>query len=506
MTPFGSITQAICALVVGGLLTGCVELRPYRTSWDTSPNYPPQVDCTPDQSTFNVPDTCASRIWEHSEQYDLLFTEFTDQGLQYPSQQYPTAAFQINHTLEVLNRIAKAPRTNGISLVVYVHGWHHGASSADSDVRRFREILQATALAERLQDKPFNVVGVYVGWRGASLDLGSLNYLTFWNRAEAADRVAQGSTRELFNRLRSFRCEQNQTVLTRGRPTAAAEGDCTWSGKRSQGRPKVATMMVGHSFGAKILYNALAGSLLEALIQPQGTRGQDTVSLRYADLVVLLNPAFEATQYTPLHRVAAPPESDYRRSYHPPMLVSVTTSADWATRVAHPIGRTLGSVNEATLGREESVAARYTQGHMTGDGSADDPTNYITHSLTHDTQSAETCYQLQGQRISQAASSDPARYALQAEVAYAQRYVQQNAKLTAGHVRRFCGGVTLTHRNHDPNSVVWNVRSDASIMNGHNDVMNDNLIDFVRQLYLETVVWRWRRESVAPGSTQRNTR
>ena len=84
--------------------------------------------------------------------------------------------------------------------------------------------------------------------------------------------------------------------------------------------------------------------------------------------------------------------------------------------------------------------------------------------------------------------------------------MQENARLSAGHVRRFCGSVTLTHRNHDPNSVVWNVRSDASIMRDHNDVTNDNLIDFVRQLYLETVVWHWRRDSVAPRSAQGNTR
>ena len=63
--------------------------------------------------------------------------------------------------------------------------------------------------------------------------------------------------------------------------------------------------MIGHSFGAWILYNAVAGSLVESLTHADDTGGQANVNTRFADMIVLLNPAFEAVRYTPLHRIAS---------------------------------------------------------------------------------------------------------------------------------------------------------------------------------------------------------
>lgn len=499
-----TIAKGASLLALVGVLASCAELKPHRAAWETSSVYPPSVTCNPNPADFRVSASCANRIWEYSRDYDLLFTEFTDQGLQYPVQELQgreQAAYQINHTIDALDKIIRASRTAGISLIVYVHGWQHSANSEDRDVKRFREILQAAAQAEVLQAElegggpPYRVVGVYVGWRGRSLDLPLVDNLSFWNRKEAASRVALGSTRELFNRLRNFRCEWNRRGSAR---RAGAAGDCVLTVDDDQPRARVSTMMVGHSFGAWILYNALAGSLVETLIQPRDARGQSSVNLRYADLVVLLNPAFEAASYTPLHRVAAPEEKYYRPSYHPPMLVSVTSSADWATRVAHPLGRFFSSLNESTVGVEENVASGRTMGHMIGDGTRDDPTDYVTHLLTHDSHGPETCVnwrapETRDERVSQAEGNDRAKANLTAEIRHAQRFINENSRLLARSSRRFCGGATLTHRNHDPNSVVWNVRSNETIMTGHNDVMNDNLIDFLRQIYIETAVWPWRR-------------
>jgi len=54
-------------------------------------------------------------------------------------------------------------------------------------------------------------------------------------------------------------------------------------------------IIVGHSFGGMVVYSALAQSLIEAAssIAPH-------VGTRFADLVLLVNPAFEAVRYLPI--------------------------------------------------------------------------------------------------------------------------------------------------------------------------------------------------------------
>lgn len=296
-------TLGACALLMGGAFAGCEELKPHRTEWDAVQSYPPPATCDIVSETGRVAERCKNRIWEHSEEYDLLFTEFTDEGLVYPDQKNEGrgAGYQINHTMDALKRIAKSQGTKGgISLIVFVHGWHHNASSEDGNVEAFRGLLRSAAHVEKARDSDYRVVGVYVGWRGETIRPSALNWATFWGRKAAATRVAQGSPRELFNRLRNFRCSENKR---RGSDEGGtnSSADCPLPADVARQRPKVSTVLVGHSFGAWILYNALAGSLAESLQQVKDREregeGGGSVNLRYADLVVLLNPAFEASRY-----------------------------------------------------------------------------------------------------------------------------------------------------------------------------------------------------------------
>jgi hypothetical protein len=238
-------------------------------------------------------------------------------------------------------------------------------------------------------------------------------------------------------------------------------------------------IMIGHSFGAWILYNAVAGSLIESLTYGRDTDGPDAVNPRYADMVVLLNPAFEASRYTPLHRVAT--SVRYSR-YQAPLLVSVTSAADWATRRAFPVGRFINTAFERAAGDEERVAIKYTMGHMP---------EYITHELrASDEQPAECARWVPLRRI-----RDPEQRRLQAgenkkaEEANIDRFPGARRALEARWQRAFCGGTLLQHVQHDPNSIIWNVHTDASVMNGHNDINNDRLFEFVRQLYHDTVLY-----------------
>lgn len=487
------VRRGACALLMGGALAGCEELKPHRTEWDASKSYPPPVTCDIVSGIGQVAEHCRNRIWEHSKEYDLLFTEFTDQGLVYPDQKNEGrgAGYQINHTIDALRTIIDpSTGTQGISLIVFVHGWHHNASSEDGNVESFRRLLRSAADIESARNTGYRVVGVYVGWRGETIRPFPLNYTTFWGRKAAATRVAQGSPRELFNRLRNFRCSQNKP---KGGADggAAGSGDCPLPADVARQRPKVSTVLVGHSFGAWILYNALAGSLAESLQQVKDREAGESgggVNLRYADMVVLLNPAFEASRYTPLHRIST--AQPWLSRYQPPMLVSVTSSGDQATGSAFPIGRFVNSIMEDPANEEERYATKYTMGHMTGSRA-----NYITHELTLRNDGDDQCkgWRHLG-RVSRAPSErfQVQRDNIEAEVEKSEEFFQRNKpSLPHGWERPFCGGVRLTHKQNDPHSVVWNVRADRTIMADHNDISNPNLIDFMRQMYQEIVLHTW---------------
>jgi hypothetical protein len=61
--------------------------------------------------------------------------------------------------------------------------------------------------------------------------------------------------------------------------------------------------------------------------------------------------------------------------------------------------------------------------------------------------------------------------------------------LLPGWQRNFCGNTVLTQLKTDPNSPVWNVTTDGSIIPGHNEITGAVFVNFVRQLYHDTVIY-----------------
>jgi hypothetical protein len=277
-----------------------------------------------------------------------------------------------------------------------------------------------------------------------------------------------GSSRELFARLRSLKCAVVRTPVP-GRPCEEAAGT----------RPRMRLVLIGHSFGALILYNALSGTLIESLVPAFETDPPSAVP-RPVDLVVLLSPAFEATRYTSLHRIAT--SRGYAPGYQAPLLVSVTSSTDWATSLAFPFGRTVNSLFQRPASREESLANRRTIGHVP---------EYRTHALGISERSSPAC----------AGWIDPARLpaSQRLEVIRADREIEKrnseaffreqaaNGGPQPRWQRTFCGSVQLSHLHHDPRSPVWNIIADASVMDGHDDIAKPALGHFLRQLYHDTL-------------------
>jgi pimeloyl-ACP methyl ester carboxylesterase len=162
-----------------------------------------------------------------------------------------------------------------------------------------------------------------------------LDNATFWDRQGAGRRVAVGSVRELFGRFRHYR------------------------NRRKDAGFAPLLVIVGHSFGGMIVYSALAQSLIEAATPQTGL-----VSPRFADLVLLVNPAVEAARYLPIYDLVQVRMRQQTGVDQPPVFICATASNDWATKWAFPIGNALSLVTESYRGCQELQAMINTIGHL----------------------------------------------------------------------------------------------------------------------------------------------
>ncbi len=227
---------------------------------------------------------------------------------------------------EVLTEIREPPRKNGRRIdpqrpsepakmvVLYVHGWKHDASPGDSDLAHFREFVERLTGQEKSTGRARDVVGVFIGWPGALIDVPILEEFTFWGRKRAADRVAQAAyLSKLIGAIGNILCQR--------------------------GNSNDSFIAIGHSFGARILFAATGQVILQNLqyAHPGVTGGTYKTVRGPTDLVVLLNPAFEAALYT-----AFDTSRRWQERFDPrqqPLLVSIASTGDAATRVFFPIGQ-----------------------------------------------------------------------------------------------------------------------------------------------------------------------
>jgi pimeloyl-ACP methyl ester carboxylesterase len=217
-----------------------------------------------------------------------------------------------------------APRLPKLALL-YIHGWKHNADENDEDYKNFRKLIEE--LRNRHSDQ--YVVGIYVGWNADSGMGDILDNLSFWVKKNNADRIAQSSVVTLI--------VSSIGAIIRADPNHRDE-----------------FIAVGHSFGARMLYAATAQSLVTATEQahPGYPGGTYKIVQPLTDAVILLNPAFEASRYSSIDDFTR--SDEHFRQTQPPLIVTVSSEADWATKTAFPIGQWLGSARSprerATLG------------------------------------------------------------------------------------------------------------------------------------------------------------
>jgi hypothetical protein len=392
----------------------------------------------------------------------LGFVEVDDQGRPYIRDQIPT----------LFDRIEQEAQYQDLSIIIFVHGWKHNDAPTDTNVLAFRRLLQQMAVMELVRAPTYwparKVVGIYVGWRGLSVDAGEIaEDLTFWTRMATAHRVAEGAVREVLARAKALRDAVDAT---------------SWPGHQDHRNTRLVT--IGHSFGGLIVYTALSQYFIDRAVQtdvvpfartlmakPARTeQGEGKEIVGYGDLVVVVNPAIEAMRYEPIRELM-----QNRRSpggFAPdqnPVFVEVTSDADWATGIAFPAGRLVNTTFESFTSGDERREAMSSLGHYPP---------FWTHRLEGPVAEADQNPEPPAIDVDQECA-DFARFNAQERV---------HGYLKPGWQRRYRTGAVLTaNSKFDPNDPFWIVATDKSMIEGHSDIQEPVFVDFIRQLYDDLV-------------------
>ncbi|MEM9167986.1 MAG: hypothetical protein AAGB48_13295 [Planctomycetota bacterium] len=155
---------SIFASVVILVQQGCVSNKLYNAS--------------PEQYLLEVQPATGDQVG-----VDLSIVEFDDFGMLWLPEQLEDAVSLIEQK--------NASSERGIIVVTYTHGWQNNAdpSREKNDLARFRAgmVHLSKELAAEGGPAPDHVVGVYLGWRGATNRAPIWSSATFWSRKAAAD-------------------------------------------------------------------------------------------------------------------------------------------------------------------------------------------------------------------------------------------------------------------------------------------------------------------------------
>ena len=329
-------------LVVVLLLGGCAGNMQWRESSATPP--PTTSDSTTlpylDIEHYRTTLYAEPGVRRSDEQKEVerrhvtAYIEFDEQG----------DFLDRNQLVDALHNIPTGPNR---LVIFYCHGWQNNTRSGD--VAQFNALL--AHMAHTLNEKkatpgnpaPWQVYGIYLGWRGAIYDPSTIypaqpfnqtcsleallkkpqnnpynllasapKQLTFWSRKDAAGRFAGSPLLEAINMI---------SAHARTLPAPA-------------GRQLVTkTILIGHSFGAYVIEKTVLQSI--STIPPTMAEDGTTYVTPPADLVILLNsaaPAIYAKEFIEFlkwHGVGRD---------QPPFVISVSSEGDWATKDLFPAG------------------------------------------------------------------------------------------------------------------------------------------------------------------------
>ncbi len=195
----------------------------------------------------------------------------------------------------------------------------------------FRELLRSISHNEMARCtnqtcQPYKIFGVYIGWEGESINIPLIKELTFWKRKQVAHKVGSQGVTEVLLKLEQLVNSSSNT--------------------ESNFNTKI--VAIGHSFGGAILYGSLQQVLTDRFIAMQHSPLSPAESEHknqqafFGDLVVLINPAFEAIRFANLYDLSQHDCCAYEGSL--PSLVILTSETDFATRYLFTLGRKVSTI------------------------------------------------------------------------------------------------------------------------------------------------------------------
>ena len=229
--------------------------------------------------------------------YKVAFIEFGEQGSYQDQSQLANAVKLIEQTSRPL-------------VITYVHGWQNNAESGD--VEKFSSLLARLNRAEAIRAAGFNVVGIYLAWRGKITPVPVLKELSFWNRKAAAARIAS-----------NYDCYDAIAAISEA--------------ARKKGAANQYTILLGHSFGGLIVERAVAHAI-NAEIHGHAPADRSLP----ADLMLVVNPAADSILARQMISALYLRDTENAR----PLFVSITSTADIATSLAFPIGTEMAATTK----------------------------------------------------------------------------------------------------------------------------------------------------------------
>jgi hypothetical protein len=391
----------IIAFCVQSLLYGCVANRSYRRGGEVVPKQmakqlpassepldPSMSDCgkLPEGSCIPL-----GKVGLKPKHFYLSYIEFDDMGELWSIGDLNAAdqrlsgvkQSQLENAISSICRAKKQAESNHTELVVitFIHGWHNNASEYDErqkNLAGFETILQGLSYRGSAIDdaKPPVVVGVFIAWRGQVV-AGDV-VTSYWNRRDAARLVGGPSMTEAISRL---------MFETKGpSPSPNPTNGCRTESESEIDRNSH-FIIIGHSFGARVLEHAITQPMLAIILERQSQadacvvawnqRNPNKTQLRTisfeppADLVVFLNAAndsfetkavieaFKRSHLCASHRSLGDtnPTGCDEFSVQGPLMISITSQGDWATGKVMPFAQTLSIPGKAFRPYDPNVCA-----------------------------------------------------------------------------------------------------------------------------------------------------
>jgi hypothetical protein len=346
------MSQRLLAAVVVCFLAACGSTSRYQVRGTEAP-IPPAEDFTVDklEESRDAQLNFEARSIEQFDDMALGVLEITDDGLINPAQKK-----------QVFDLVRERISDENALLIVFVHGWHHGPHVCDRDLACFRRVLARLANSKELLERNVHVTGVYVGWRGESMNKPWNNF-TLWGRKRVAQHIGRTGAKEALLELDAIHHEAKEKHPSR----------------------YLTMITVGHSLGGALVFSAMKGlatgdgsGIIDGstkgqtwrVVRAEGDRvaaakrGVKATRARLGDMVVLVNPAIEADEYKAFN--ADLPDSDTGKYRPPPdkalpydssqlpVLMAIASEADKAVGLAFVAGRWVSAFRDPSIAADPS--------------------------------------------------------------------------------------------------------------------------------------------------------